>query len=156
MLLLFPPHLSLFFGKSVANRRPASATGPPDQPLVLEAPGVHRRLWAAPAAASVSGDVDSFTKYSGYLFKDGVSSEAEFLNDYDLKAIAAIYRRKPLLVLRRFVQIGTTFGRWFAQRYSDGLLDRSDEMFKMKGSNLILGRLSRRVNVRWRLREDRE
>ncbi|XP_020080986.1 uncharacterized aarF domain-containing protein kinase At1g71810, chloroplastic [Ananas comosus] len=89
------------------------------------------------AAVSVgSGEDDAFTKYSGYLFEGGASSEAEFLEEYNLLAITAIYRRKPFLVLRRFVQIGTTFGRWFAFRYLDGVLDRSDEMFKIRAAEL--------------------
>lgn len=85
------------------------------------------------AVVSFAGeDVDAFTKFSGYLFEGG-ASEADLLEEYDLEAIAAIYRRKPLLVLRRFVQIGTTFGSWFAVRYLDSLMERSEEMFKVSG-----------------------
>ncbi|KAJ0975213.1 hypothetical protein J5N97_017178 [Dioscorea zingiberensis] len=89
-----------------------------------------------PAAAN--GDVDAFTKYSGYIFEGGASSEAEFLNEYNIAAITAIYRRKPFLVFRRFVQIGTTFGQWFASRYLDSLQERSDEMFKVRAAELRL------------------
>ncbi|RWW24032.1 hypothetical protein GW17_00011696, partial [Ensete ventricosum] len=89
-----------------------------------------------PALAS-SDDVDAFTKYSGYLFEGGASAEAEFLDAYDLPLITAIYRRKPLLVLRRFIQISATFGRWFAVRYLDSVSDRSDEMFKASSALLI-------------------
>ncbi|XP_072977975.1 uncharacterized aarF domain-containing protein kinase At1g71810, chloroplastic isoform X2 [Typha angustifolia] len=90
-----------------------------------------------PAAVAVgSGEEDAFTKYSGYLFEGTAASEAEFLVEYDLAAIAAIYRRKPFLVLRRFIQIGATFGRWFALRYIDSLSDRSDEMFKVRAAEL--------------------
>lgn len=74
--------------------------------------------------------MDAFTKYSGYLFEGG-RSEADFLEAYDLQSIASIYRKKPFLVLRRLIQIGTTFGRWFAFRFVDSLMERSDEMFKV-------------------------
>ncbi|KAJ1701305.1 hypothetical protein LUZ63_001084 [Rhynchospora breviuscula] len=97
------------------------------------------RRRARPPSASInvgSGNDDTFTKYSGYLFRNGVSSEAEFLTEYDVSVIAAIYRRKPLLVLRRFTQISTTFGRWFAQRYLDSVYERSDEMFKIRAAEL--------------------
>ncbi|KAF3324285.1 aarF domain-containing protein kinase [Carex littledalei] len=83
-----------------------------------------------------SGDDDAFTKYSGYLFQNGALSEAQLLTEYNLPVIAGIYRRKPLLVLRRFTQICTTFGRWFAQRYLDSINDRSDEMFKTRAAEL--------------------
>ncbi|KAJ4744993.1 Protein kinase superfamily protein [Rhynchospora pubera] len=98
-----------------------------------------RRRRARPPSASInvgSGNDDTFTKYSGYLFRNGVSSEAEFLTEYDVSAIAGIYRRKPLLVLRRFTQISATFGRWFAQRYLDSVNERSDEMFKIRAAEL--------------------
>ncbi|KAG6495392.1 hypothetical protein ZIOFF_043195 [Zingiber officinale] len=88
-------------------------------------------LATAPSpAVAVSDDVDAFTKYSGYLFEGGASSEAEFLRFYDFPSIAAIYRRRPFLVLRRFIQITVAFGRWFAERYIDSVSDRSDEMFE--------------------------
>ncbi|XP_039114031.1 uncharacterized aarF domain-containing protein kinase At1g71810, chloroplastic [Dioscorea cayenensis subsp. rotundata] len=95
-----------------------------------------RRQRDGAVVMATSGDVDAFTKYSGYLFEDGASSEAEFLEEYNLARIAAIYRRKPILVFRRFVQIGTTFGQWFASRYLDSLLERSDEMFKVRATEL--------------------
>ncbi|KAJ3705693.1 hypothetical protein LUZ61_009398 [Rhynchospora tenuis] len=98
-----------------------------------------RRRCTRPPCASInvgSGNDDTFTKYSGYLFRNGASSEAEFLTEYDVPAIARIYRRKPLLVLRRFTQISATFGRWFAQRYLDSVYERSDEMFKTRAAEL--------------------
>ncbi|KAM0936836.1 putative ABC-type Cd(2+) transporter [Dioscorea sansibarensis] len=95
-----------------------------------------RRQRDGAVVMATSGDVDAFTKYSGYLFEDGASSEAEFLEEYNLARIAAIYRRKPILVFRRFVQIGTTFGQWFASRYLDSLSERSDEMFKVRAVEL--------------------
>lgn len=110
-------------------------------PLSRQIPPLRSRRWrrnaAQPPAAltttSTSADVDAFTKYSGYIFEDGASSEAEFLDDYCIKKITAIYRRKPILVIRRFAQISATFGRWFALRYLDRVLERSDEMFKVIG-----------------------
>lgn len=95
-----------------------------------------RRGSRLPALAS-SDDVDAFTKYSGYLFEGGASSEAEFLDAYDLPLITSIYRRKPFLVLRRFLQISTTFGRWVTVRYLDSVSDRSDEMFKASSVLLV-------------------
>ncbi|KAJ3677340.1 hypothetical protein LUZ60_003064 [Juncus effusus] len=120
--LLFPPSISINL--------------PPSSPRRLIQ---RRRRSAKPPRASIavgSGKDDAFTKYSGYLFNNGASSEAEFLEEYDLRAISRIYRQKPLLVLRRFVQISVTFGRWFAARYLDSLSDRSDEMFKIRAAEL--------------------
>ncbi|KAK9110592.1 hypothetical protein Sjap_018652 [Stephania japonica] len=74
-------------------------------------------------------DVDTFTKYSGYVFESG-NLEADALMEYNVGKIAAIYRTKQVLLLRRILQIGTAFGRWFALRYIDGAMERSDEMFK--------------------------
>ncbi|ERM94356.1 hypothetical protein AMTRI_Chr04g252440 [Amborella trichopoda] len=83
----------------------------------------------------LNGAVDSFTKYSGYLFENG-ESEAESLGEYDHLRIASIYRRRPFLILRRLLQIGTTLGRWFALRYLDNMLGRSDQMFKIRAAEL--------------------
>ncbi|XVE60855.1 hypothetical protein DITRI_Ditri05aG0160400 [Diplodiscus trichospermus] len=80
-------------------------------------------------------DVDAFTKKSGYLF-DLSAMEAESLIDYSPSRIAAIYRRKPLILLRRLIQIGTTFGKWFGLRYIDNLMERSDQMFKVRAAEL--------------------
>jgi aarF domain-containing kinase len=99
-----------------------------------------RRRRPKPPRSSItvgSGDDDAFTKYSGYLFQNGALSEAQLLTEYNLPVIAGIYRRKPLLVLRRFTQISYTFGRWFAQRYLDSISDRSDEMFKVYSRSLL-------------------
>ncbi|RWR89845.1 hypothetical protein CKAN_01891700 [Cinnamomum micranthum f. kanehirae] len=78
---------------------------------------------------------DAFTKYSGYLFEGGMS-EAEYLEQYNLSKIASIYLRKPFLVLRRLLQIGTSFGRWFGLRYLDSVLERSDQMFEIRAAEL--------------------
>ncbi|XP_038899642.1 uncharacterized aarF domain-containing protein kinase At1g71810, chloroplastic [Benincasa hispida] len=79
--------------------------------------------------------VDSFTEKSGYLF-DLTAYEAESLAEYSVSKIAAIYRRKPLLVLRRLLQVGSTFGRWFGLRLIDDLRERSDLMFEVRAAKL--------------------
>ncbi|XP_030523428.2 uncharacterized aarF domain-containing protein kinase At1g71810, chloroplastic isoform X1 [Rhodamnia argentea] len=89
-----------------------------------------------PAAAASSRDaVDAFTEKSGYLFELS-ATEADSLADYDVAKIASIYRRKPLVLLRRLLQTATTFGRWFASRYLDGLMERSDQMFEVRAEEL--------------------
>ncbi|EXB57414.1 putative aarF domain-containing protein kinase [Morus notabilis] len=80
-------------------------------------------------------EVDAFTEKSGYLFDLGVS-EADSLAVYDVARIATIFRRRPFLVARRLFQIGATFGKWFALRYVDGLMDRSDQMFEVRAAEL--------------------
>ena len=75
--------------------------------------------------------LDSFTQRSGYLF-DLTAYESESLAEYSASKIAAIYRRKPLLVLRRLLQVGSTFGRWFGLRLIDDLRERSDLMFEVR------------------------
>ncbi|KAF8404506.1 hypothetical protein HHK36_009391 [Tetracentron sinense] len=76
-------------------------------------------------------DVDTFTKYSGYLFELS-TSEADSLTEYDVSKIASIYRRKPFILVRRLFQISTTLGRWFGLRYLDRVMERSDQMFEAK------------------------
>ncbi|XP_061969813.1 uncharacterized aarF domain-containing protein kinase At1g71810, chloroplastic isoform X1 [Populus nigra] len=97
----------------------------------------HKSLKSAPQTLRVvnNNDVDAFTEKSGYLFKLS-SSEADSLNDYDLKKIAAIYKRKPFILLRRLFQIGSTFGRWLAARYIDSITEKSDLMFKIRAAEL--------------------
>ncbi|KAG4195425.1 hypothetical protein ERO13_A06G110600v2 [Gossypium hirsutum] len=85
--------------------------------------------------AAAGLEVDSFTKKSGYLFQLS-AFEAESLLDYSPSRIAAIYRRKPLILLRRLIQISTTFGKWFGIRYIDNLMERSDQMFKVRAAEL--------------------
>ncbi|KAK8292602.1 hypothetical protein V6Z12_D06G132300 [Gossypium hirsutum] len=85
--------------------------------------------------AAAGLEVDSFTKKSGYLFQLS-AFEAESLLDYSPSRIAAIYRRKPLILLRRLIQVGTTFGKWFGVRYIDNLMERSDQMFKVRAAEL--------------------
>ncbi|XP_064959497.1 uncharacterized aarF domain-containing protein kinase At1g71810, chloroplastic-like isoform X3 [Musa acuminata AAA Group] len=133
MLLLLPPSSSLFASRFKAHGFPTPGRLDRQRMPLLHTP--RRRGSRLPALAS-SDDVDAFTKYSGYLFEGGVSSEAEFLDAYDLPLITSIYRRKPFLVLRRFLQISTTFGRWVTVRYLDSVSDRSDEMFKTRAAEL--------------------
>ena len=71
---------------------------------------------------------------SGYLFEEGAATESELPTAYDLPGIAAVYRRRPLLVLRRSLQIGTSFGRWFALRYLDRVNERADDMFEVRAA----------------------
>lgn len=42
-----------------------------------------------------------------------------------------MYKKKPLILLRRLAQIGTTFGYWFGLRLADEALERSEQMFKV-------------------------
>ncbi|KAI3689326.1 hypothetical protein L2E82_47280 [Cichorium intybus] len=87
------------------------------------------------AAAVVGRDVDTFTESSGYLFELS-TSDAESLTDYNISKIAAIYRKKPLIVLRRLLQIGNTLGKWLALRYLDNIMERSELMFEVRASQL--------------------
>uniref|UniRef100_A0A2P2M0L7 Putative aarF domain-containing protein kinase At1g71810ic n=1 Tax=Rhizophora mucronata TaxID=61149 RepID=A0A2P2M0L7_RHIMU len=80
-------------------------------------------------------DLDAFTEKSGYLF-DLSSREANSLIEYDIVKIAAIYKRKPLIVLRRLLQTAAAFGRWFGARYIDSLMEKSDLMFQIRAAEL--------------------
>ncbi|RLM75218.1 putative aarF domain-containing protein kinase [Panicum miliaceum] len=104
-------------------------------------PRPRRRLVPPPLAAAsgsiaVSSDEDAFTRCSGYLFEEGAATESELPTAYDLPGIAAVYRRRPLLVLRRSLQIGTSFGRWFVLRYLDRVNERADDMFELRAAQL--------------------
>ncbi|XP_039774190.1 uncharacterized aarF domain-containing protein kinase At1g71810, chloroplastic-like isoform X4 [Panicum virgatum] len=104
-------------------------------------PRPRRRLAPPPLAAAsgsiaVNSDEDAFTRCSGYLFEEGAATESELPSTYDLPGIAAVYRRRPLLVLRRSLQIGTSFGRWFALRYLDRVNERADDMFELRAAQL--------------------
>ncbi|KAF8026707.1 hypothetical protein BT93_F3244 [Corymbia citriodora subsp. variegata] len=94
-----------------------------------------RRIAAATAAASRRDAVDAFTEKSGYLFELS-ATEADSLTDYDVAKIAAVFRRRPLVLVRRLLQTATTLGRWFASRYLDGLMERSDQMFEVRAEEL--------------------
>ncbi|GMN60587.1 hypothetical protein TIFTF001_029676 [Ficus carica] len=126
-LLPSPPSIPPFFA---ATPKPQSLRRhlPP-----FSSSALRRRPLLRPLAAG--RDVDSFTEKSGYLFDIGVS-EADSLADYDVARIAAIFRQRPYLVARRLFQIGTTFGKWFALRYVDGLMERSNQMFEVRAAEL--------------------
>ncbi|XP_010521117.1 PREDICTED: uncharacterized aarF domain-containing protein kinase At1g71810, chloroplastic [Tarenaya hassleriana] len=87
------------------------------------------------AVSAASRDVDSFTDRSGYLFRLS-ADEADSLSEYSVPRIARIYRKKPLFLLRRLFQTGFTFGSWFGMRLADEVLERSDQMFKVRAAQL--------------------
>ncbi|XP_047062480.1 uncharacterized aarF domain-containing protein kinase At1g71810, chloroplastic [Lolium rigidum] len=103
-------------------------------------PPPRRRPPRPRASASAFGvgasEEDAFTRSSGYLFEEGMSAEGELPTSYDISGIAAVYRRRPLLVLRRSLQIGASFGRWFALRYLDSVNERADDMFEIRAAQL--------------------
>ncbi|KAK4740897.1 hypothetical protein SAY87_024485 [Trapa incisa] len=92
-----------------------------------------RVFMSGPLGAVATGD--TFTEKSGYLFELS-ATEADSLMEYDPSRIATVYKRRPLILVRRLLQIGFTFGRWFALRYLDSVNDRSDEMFKIRAEEL--------------------
>jgi hypothetical protein len=67
------------------------------------------------SSIAVTSDEDAFTRSSGHLFEGGMSTEAELPTTYNLHGIAAVYRRRQLLVLRRWrcrlVRLGTYLDR---------------------------------------------
>ncbi|XP_077224324.1 protein kinase superfamily protein isoform X1 [Tasmannia lanceolata] len=128
MLLHLPPNSPLLPSnfKSNSPRFPPRRNNPP--------PFRFRSSKNSPEF-SESRDVDTFTKYSGYLFEGG-TPEADSLTTYDPSKIASIYRRKPIILIRRLFQIGTTLGRWFGLRYLDSVMERSSQMFKIRAAEL--------------------
>jgi aarF domain-containing kinase len=102
------------------------------RPLPPRRRAVPPSLASASSSVAVTLDEDAFTRCSGYLFEEGMSTEAELPTTYNLSGIAAVYRRRPLLVLRRSLQIGASFGRWFALRYLDRVNERADDMFEVR------------------------
>lgn len=108
-----PKHLRLFSSSSSPRPRPR-----------------RRRSLFRCAAGNDLVEVDAFTNKSGYLFELS-NSDANSIEDYDISKIGAIYRRRPLILLRRLFQTGLTFGKWFAFRYIDNLMERSDQMFEV-------------------------
>ncbi|KAL1535145.1 hypothetical protein AAHA92_31232 [Salvia divinorum] len=120
-MLLVPPSLPSFPPANFASARYSRLST------------LRRHLVAAPTAAT--NEVDAFTQYSGYLFQLS-SSEAESLNEYKISKIAAIYQKKPLILLRRLLQTATTLGRWFALRYYDRITERADVMFEVRAAEL--------------------
>lgn len=79
--------------------------------------------------------MDGFTESSGYLFEVS-DPEVDSLTEYNVSNISTVYQRRPLTVLRRVVQVGGTLGRWFAQRYIDGLTERSELTFEVRAAEL--------------------
>ncbi|KAK4280084.1 hypothetical protein QN277_011755 [Acacia crassicarpa] len=142
MLLHHSLSLSLF----PANRKPQSSSSSlcPNQcssplsfrflPHPRQISGTHRSGICATTGGS-GREVDTFTTKSGYLFELS-DSEADSLAEYRISKVASIYRRKPLIVIRRLFQIGTTFGKWFGLRFIDRLMERSDEMFQVRAAEL--------------------
>ncbi|XP_057775814.1 uncharacterized aarF domain-containing protein kinase At1g71810, chloroplastic isoform X4 [Salvia miltiorrhiza] len=110
---------------------------PPSFPVAASfASGRHSRLSTLRRhQVAATNEVDAFTQYSGYLFELS-SSEAESLNEYKISKIAAIYQKKPLILLRRLLQTATTLGRWFALRYYDRITERADAMFEVRAAEL--------------------
>ncbi|CAB4289619.1 unnamed protein product [Prunus armeniaca] len=113
-----PKHLRLFSSSSSPRPRPR-----------------RRRSLFRCAAGNDVIEVDAFTNKSGYLFELS-DSDANSIENYNISKIRAIYRRRPLILLRRLFQTGLTFGKWFAYRYIDNLMERSDQMFEVRAAEL--------------------
>ncbi|KAE8811887.1 putative aarF domain-containing protein kinase [Hordeum vulgare] len=107
-------------------------------PAVRTRPAAQRQRPPRPRAYGAGGisEEDAFTRCSGYLFEEGLATEGDLPTAYDIPGIARAYGRRPLLVLRRSLQIGTSFGRWFALRYLDSLNERADDMFEIRAAQL--------------------
>ncbi|KAI4972306.1 hypothetical protein ZWY2020_003231 [Hordeum vulgare] len=65
-----------------------------------------------------------------------MATEGDLPTAYDIPGIARVYGRRPLLVLCRSLQMGTSFGRWFALRYLDSLNERAADMFEIRAAQL--------------------
>uniref|UniRef100_A0A1J3H1J1 Putative aarF domain-containing protein kinase, chloroplastic n=1 Tax=Noccaea caerulescens TaxID=107243 RepID=A0A1J3H1J1_NOCCA len=103
--------------------------------LLVSPPSCPPRRVSSAVVSAASRDVDSFTSKSGYLFSLS-SDEADSLSEYNFARIDGMYKKKPLILLRRLAQIGTTFGFWFGLRLADEALDRSEQMFKVRAAEL--------------------
>ncbi|XP_018455466.1 uncharacterized aarF domain-containing protein kinase At1g71810, chloroplastic isoform X3 [Raphanus sativus] len=116
---------------------PPIASFPANPALLLSSPPYwpRRRGISAVVSAASRDAVDSFTSKSGYLFNLS-ADEADSLAEYSFARIDAMYRKKPLILLRRLAQIGSTFGFWFGLRLADEALDRSQQMFKVRAAEL--------------------
>ncbi|KAI4320646.1 hypothetical protein MLD38_034104 [Melastoma candidum] len=128
-----PPPFRISPSASPSHSTPKPFLFPPI-PSPITFPGLPLRC-VSTAAARSDVAVDTFTEKSGYLF-ELTSSEAGSLREYDVSKISSIYRRRPLTLLRRLFQIGSTFGLWIGLRYLDGLMDRSDQMFEVRAEEL--------------------
>ncbi|KAL6651485.1 hypothetical protein ACP70R_010410 [Stipagrostis hirtigluma subsp. patula] len=134
-MLLLPNRAAPGPSRAPALRGKPAARAPPPRRRPRRRP-VTRSLVTVSGSSVVNSDEDAFTRCSGYLFEEGVATEAELPTAYDLPGIAAVYRRRPLLVLRRSLQIGTSFSRWFALRYLDRVNERADDMFQIRAAQL--------------------
>ncbi|KAI3978451.1 hypothetical protein MKX01_015626 [Papaver californicum] len=144
MSILLPPSSPTFPANFKLLRSPKSTP----QLILLESnhfifisrriPSIHRfRSSKNPPISAVNQDVDTFTKYSGYIFdENNDNSEAEIILEYNPSKISSIYRKKPFLLLRRLLQVSSTLGRWFLLRYVDEVTQRSDSMFKVRAAEL--------------------
>lgn len=104
---------------------------PANQQLKIYGKPINHRHLKSSRVSATRDDVDAFTEKSSYLFKLS-STDADSIVEYDLRKIASVYRRKPLILLRRVFQVGTTFGWWFGSRFVDELMERSDQMFPVR------------------------
>ncbi|EFJ31207.1 hypothetical protein SELMODRAFT_88561, partial [Selaginella moellendorffii] len=75
---------------------------------------------------------DKFSKYSGYI-SDVSNDETEF-KEYDPVQISRAFKNRPLLLMRRLLQISFKVGGWLGIRYFDSLLGRSDALFKKRAA----------------------
>ncbi|ESQ28027.1 hypothetical protein EUTSA_v10018208mg [Eutrema salsugineum] len=103
--------------------------------LLVSSPSWPPRRGNSTVVTAASRDVDSFTSKSGYLFSLS-ADEADSLSEYSFSRIDGMYKKKPLILLRRLAQIGTTFGYWFGLRLADEALERSEQMFKIRAAEL--------------------
>lgn len=120
-----------FLGEMILLPAPPIISFPANPTLPLSSPPYWpRRIDNSAVVSAASREVDSFTSKSGYLFNLS-ADEADSLSEYNFPRIDAMYKKKPLILLRRLAQIGTTFGFWFGLRLADEALDRSEQMFKV-------------------------
>ncbi|KAI5012452.1 hypothetical protein ZWY2020_024718 [Hordeum vulgare] len=103
--------------------------------MTLASPSAPRHRAASTLSGGISEE-DTFTRCSGYLFEEGLATEGDLLTAYDIPSNARVYGRRPLLVLRRSLQIETSFGRWFAPCYLDSLNERAADMFEIRAAQL--------------------
>jgi hypothetical protein len=88
-----------------------------------------------PADWGDSSEKDTFSKYSGYIAA-AASDESEELVDYDVEKMAKVFKKKPFLLARRVLQVGTSLGRWGILRFLDSKLGRSEITFKVQQNDL--------------------
>lgn len=89
---------------------------------------------SAPAAEYLS-EADAFSQYSGYI---GAAStaDADLWEVYDAEVIRKYFRRRPLLLARRLLQIGTSVGWWLFKRWLDGRSGKADALFEQRAGEL--------------------